>query len=439
MSELSCAEIQKIATVAFTYGFPMVENYKCIYLYAIAEGNPQYKAPFNQLYNTERVYTPEDTTVVTPNSDTPYSFIVFDLRAEPIVLKIAPVEEGRYFSWQSFDLYTYLLPYIGTRATGNGGGVFMFAGPSWSGEKPAGVDTVLSLPTDLGLTLARTQLFGASDIENVLAVQAGYQAMPLSTFLGTPPPPAAPAVDWPAYDMEHAAGLGFFEYLSFLLQFCPVLPEDAPTRELIAQIGVEPGKRFDIESLSEETKAALLAGIDTANTLINLEVGAVASSGEVFGTREFLRGRYLDRAAGDRLGIYGNAREEAVYLPYQTDSNNDPLDGGKRSYTLRFAPGALPPVNAFWSITVYDGTTQLLCANPINRYLINSPMLPDLKRDADGGITLYIQHDSPGADRESNWLPVPAGRFYTVMRTYYPKEEVLNGSWKQPVMQVAGT
>jgi hypothetical protein len=131
-------EAQAIARDAFIYGFPIVENYKTIYAYAIDEGGPNYKAPFNEITNLARVFTPADTTVISPNSDTPYSFVMLDLRAEPVVLTVDPIREDRYFSWQNIDLYTYLAPYIGSRTTGNGGGRFLFAGPSWSGETPGG-------------------------------------------------------------------------------------------------------------------------------------------------------------------------------------------------------------------------------------------------------------------------------------------------------------
>lgn len=161
------------------------------------------------------------------------------------------------------------------------------------------------------------------------------------------------------------------------------------------------------------------------------------TSADAFGTREFLNGRYLDRMSGAVLGIYGNSKAEAIYPVYFVDEAKRPLSG-TNEYELRFAPGQLPPVNAFWSLTLYELPSSLLSANPLNRYLINSPMLPSLKRDADGGITLYVQHASPGADKEANWLPSPSGSFFTVMRLYWPKSEALDGKWKAPpLVQVA--
>ena len=155
------------------------------------------------------------------------------------------------------------------------------------------------------------------------------------------------------------------------------------------------------------------------------------TSADAFGTREFLNGDYLARFSGAVLGIYGNSKDEAIYPLYFVDSDKKPLSGANR-YELRFAPGDLPPVNAFWSLTLYELPSSLLSANPLNRYLINSAMLPSLKRDDDGGVTLAIQHADPGADEQANWLPAPTGPFFVVMRLYWPKPDALDGRWKAP-------
>jgi hypothetical protein len=189
--KLAKGEAKAIAEQAFVYGFPMVMNYGTMYEYAIDKSSSQYKAPFNKIYNTARVFTPKDTAIVTPNSDTPYSFLWLDLRAEPVVLTVPEIEKGRYFSVQLVDLYTFNYGYIGTRSTGNGGGSYMVAGPAWKGETPKGIDRVFRCETDFSLAGYRTQLFGPSDIDNVKKVQAGYKVQPLSVFLKTPAPPAA--------------------------------------------------------------------------------------------------------------------------------------------------------------------------------------------------------------------------------------------------------
>jgi hypothetical protein len=158
------------------------------------------------------------------------------------------------------------------------------------------------------------------------------------------------------------------------------------------------------------------------------------TSADAFGTREALQGSYLDRMSGAVLGIYGNSKNEAIYPVYFVDGAKKALTGAHR-YTLRFGSGQLPPVNAFWSLTLYELPASLLSANQLNRYLINSPMLPDLKRDADGAVTLYVQHDSPGADKEANCLPAPSGPFFMAMRLYWPKAEALDGRWKAPLLR----
>jgi hypothetical protein len=158
------------------------------------------------------------------------------------------------------------------------------------------------------------------------------------------------------------------------------------------------------------------------------------TSGDAFGTREFLKNNYLYRWMGDVLGIYGNSKEEALYPLYYVDADGKKLDASTGKYTLRFPAGQLPPVNAFWSLTMYELPSNLLVKNPLDRYLINSPMLDQLKKDKDGGITLYVQHESPGKELESNWLPAPKGPFFLVLRLYWPKEEAVSGKWKEPAV-----
>jgi hypothetical protein len=428
----SPAEAEIIAKEAFIYGYPMVENYKTMFAYAIYKDNPQYKAPFNQIYNTARVSTPQDTTVVTPNSDTPYSFLWADLRAEPLVLGVPQIEKNRYYSLQFVDLYTYNFAYVGTAVTGNGEGKFLLAGPNWKGRVPKGVKEVFRADTDFVLVGYRTQLFNPEDIDNVKKIQAGYTVQPLSQFLSEAAPPAPPQVDFPPYNPDKVKSLEFFDYLSFILQFCPTVPGDKAARANFAKIGIVPGKPFNPDSFSPEVKKALESGMADGMKAIDEKVTTEKSAANLFGTRKFMKNNYLNRAVGAKMGIYGNSKDQAFYFAWRNDADGAALNGAKYRYVLHFEKGKLPPVNAFWSVTMYDGKTQLLVANPINRYLINSPMLPDLKRDADGNLTIYIQKDSPGKDKESNWLPAPDGPIYMVLRCYWPKKAVLDGQWKLP-------
>jgi len=435
-------EARAIAKQAYVYGFPMVDNYRILYDYFVNAKSPEYKAPFNVIRSMARVYTPEDTAVQTPNSDTPYSFLGLDLRAEPIVLTVPAIEKGRYFSLQFIDAYTFNFDYAGSRTTGNGGGSFLVTGPGWKGETPKGIGKVVRSETDFALVIYRTQLFNPGDLDNVQKIQADYKAQPLSAFLRkiAPQPAAAVSFIQPLSPADQKTSLEFFNILNFVLQFCPVNPSEKELMARFAEIGIGMRKKFDVARLSPELKKAFADGMaDAWKQFEDFQKTSIATgkvtSGDVFGSREFLKNNYLYRFAGAVLGIYGNSKQEAMYPIYQVDAEGRTLDASGNGYTLRFAPDRLPPVDAFWSLTMYEQPSSLLVANPLNRYLINSPMLPDLKRDADGGLTLTIQHESPGPDRESNWLPAPNGPFMAVLRLYWPKKEALDGRWKAPPLQ----
>ncbi len=422
-----------LAQEAYVYLYPMVENYLSLYQYAIDTQSDQYKGPMNAVNSVARVFTPEDTGVVTPNSDTPYSFLVLDLRAEPVVVSLPPIEAERYYSTQLVDLYTHNVDYLGTRVDGNGGGDFLLAGPDWQGEAPEGISRVVRFPTSIAFGLFRTQLFSAEDIDAVVAIQAGYAAQPLSDYAGTPAPDAAEAIDWPEISRETAQS-AFWDYANFLLQFAPPLAWEDDLRESFAAIGVASAEAWPATPLPPETQEAVIAAGTAAMEAIHTDLLKLTGSAGLFGTPEAMRGKYLERAMGAMGGLYGNIEAEALYPAYMVDSEGRPLDGS-HAYVLRFGPDALPPVGAFWSITMYDGETRYLVDNPLDRYLINSSILPDLKRDADGGLTLYLQHESPGAELESNWLPAPAGPLNAVMRLYLPEPAALDGTWTAPPLE----
>ncbi len=436
-------ETKAIAEEGFIYGLPIVMNYAVMNEFCVDKNSGQYKAPFNQISNEARVFTYKDTAVVTPNSDTPYSMLWLDLRAEPMVISVPAVEKERYYSVQLIDGNAYNYGYIGSRATGNEPGDYLVVGPEWKGETPAGIKKVFRSTTPFALTIFRTQLFNADDMPNVVKVQAGYRAQPLSAFLNQPAPPAAPKIDFvPAT----TAGIkeNFYEYLDAALKFVPETPEDKAIRARLATIGIGPGKTFAFKELSLEHKAAILLGMkkgdDKVDAFLNNGMKDINGwkVGSLFGDAAFYKGNWLQRAAAAKGGIYGNNADEAMYPATRADATGETLDGSKHSYTLTFPAGQLPPVNAFWSVTMYDGKSQLLIENPINRYLINSPMLPNMKKNDDGSLTFYIQKDNPGADKESNWLPAPNDTIYLVMRLYWPKTEPPSilppgeGTWSPP-------
>ena len=445
----SIDELKSISEEAFIYGLPMVMAYGIMNKYAINKESGQFKAPFNTIKNEPTVYTPADTAIVTPNSDTPYSWLWLDLRAEPVVICVPEIEKERYYSVMLTSQYTFNFGYIGSRATGNGAGCYAVAGPGWTGDTPKGIGKVFSSGTDFALATFRTQLFNAADIDKVKAIQAKYEAKPLSAFLGEPAPGAAPAVDWPEVDeaMEKADP---FKYLAFLLQFAPATGPaavEAPLREKFASIGIEAGKPFPTAALTDADTAAMAEVAKPAEAAIKakLETMGKQVNGWIFvtsgiGNRAVYDGDWTQRAAVAVGGILANDPAEAAYAITRNDGNGLELDGSKASYTMTFPKGELPPVNAFWSVTMYNGKTQLLIENPIDRYLINSPMLADLKKNADGSLTLFVQSDEPtDPERKANWLPAPDGPIYMVMRLYWPKESALSGEWTPPGLKKTGS
>jgi hypothetical protein len=426
--ELSPAEARSLGHDAYLYAFPIVENYLSIYQFALDPSNSQYKGPPNEVHNVARVFTPKDTGVVTPNSDTPYSFLIMDLRAEPIVVTLPAIHEGRYYSLQLVDLYSHNVDYLGTRTDGNGGGKFLIAGPDWKGETPASIKRVVRIPTQLMFSQFRTQLLDAKDISEVKTIQAGYKAEPLSAYLKQPLPPTPPKVDFPPITREMVEK-DFFRYANFLLQFCPPLSGEEDLRRRFERIGLKAGAPWPPAGIAQSLLADVEAGKQAAHDELNRDVLKITTSVGLFGTPQEMAGKYKERALGALGGLYGNSAEEAVYPAYMADATGQPFDTSKHNYKLTFAPGQLPPVDAFWSVTMYDGKTRFLVDNPLNRYLINSTMLPALKKNSDGGITLYLQNKPPARELESNWLPAPNGQIGVVMRLYLPKPVVLSGNW----------
>lgn len=438
---LTVDEVRAITKEAYLYANPIADNYRIMHAYFVDQENPEYKAPWNQIKNIARVFTSDDKMIQAANSDTPYSFIALDLRSEPMILTVPAMEKNRYFSVQLSDMYTQIFDYIGTRTTGNNGGSFLIAGPGWKGKTPEGITKVIQSETQLALAGYRTQLFNPKDLENVKKIQRNYIVRPLSVFLGQPAPKAAPAINFikPLTPDEIRKSPHIFTQLNFILQFCPIHKSEQELMKRFAKINIVAGKTFDPSQFSQQQQAAMAQGIaDAWADFMDLKTSGEArgiTAADLYGSRELLQNNYLYRMSAAVFGIYGNAAQEASYLGFFNDSDGQTLNGTNR-YILRFAPDQLPPVNAFWSMTMYELPANVMTPNPINRYLLNSPMLPDFKKDADGNITFYIQHDTPGSHKEANWLPSPkSGPFSLYFRMYWPKQEVLDGKWTAPAIQ----
>lgn len=439
MTNPTADEISGIAEEAYVFAFPMLMGYRFVFASFLVPHLPTYRGPLNELHGKAVTLDHTFRDVITPNADTPYSLAALDLRAEPIVLEVPPVDD-RYYVIQFVDLYGTNPHYVGSRATGPGAGTYLVAGPGWQGSTPDGVDAVLSCETDLVILIGRTQLLGPDDVERADAVMAGYRARPLSAFLGTPAPPAPPAVDWPVWNDEASRDERFIGLVNPLLPLCqPPHPSEVAAFERFARVGIGPGVPFDAEALDSATRDALRAGVATARARLEQRASSLGtvvngwSAVDALGDREFFAGDYELRAAGAMAGWGGNDTVEAFYPLARVDADDAPLDGAHR-YQLTLAED--PPARAFWSVTIYDtsydGVAGYLVENPIGRYLVNSTT-PGLVRGDDASLTITIQRDEPDDPAErANWLPAPEGPFYLVLRVYWPEAAALDGTWTPP-------
>jgi hypothetical protein len=287
-----------------------------------------------------------------------------------------------------------------------------------------------------------------NDLENVKRIQGEYQIQPLSAYLGNNAPKAALTGNFPVWNEGDQFTSASFNYLDIMLGLLKPVKQEKELMERFAKLGIGTNNSFDISGFNEDVQKAIEDGVEEGfqeiETFIKTYSSDPLASAKIFGTREFLEnsakenyqfeGFYILRAVAAHMGLYGNSGAEAIYPTYLKDSEGAPLSTADNKYTLTFQKDNLPPVKAFWSLTMYDGKTQLFIHNPLNRYLLNSNMKDDFVYGKDGSLTLYIQKDSPGKELESNWLPAPDGPFYMVLRLYGPKEEALEGKWINPLM-----
>jgi hypothetical protein len=427
-------EARAIAKDAYIYAYPMLFNYKTLYEQAEDPGSKSYVGGFGKFRNYSHPYGPENKDIVTPNNDTPYSWAWLDLRREPWVLTVPAVKNDRYYVFQWIDLFTYNFAYVGSRTTGNGAGHYLFAGPNWHGDTPKGIDKVFRSETDIILTLGRTALSGPSDVKDVEAIQKQYRLTPLSAFEHSSAPPPVAKVAFPKWDEAKATSIDFIAYLNFLLQFTqPTAPSETELMQRFAKIGIAPGAVFDPAALPAATREAIEQGVADGKAALADAEKHTTSSYDLFGSRQDLNGDYMKRAVAAAMGIYGNTKEEAVYVGTRINADHEQLVGSQ-PYVIHFDKKDLPPAKFFWSMTMYDLPARHLVANPIHRYSIGD-RTKGIKYGADGSLDIYVQHNSPGADKESNWLPAPEGAYDVIARIYGPDASVFNGSWTFPVPQ----
>ena len=447
--KLTPKESKEIAKEAYVYGFPMVVNYKTMYNYTLNEESVEYKGAFNEKSCEARLFTPDDKAIVTPNSDTPYCMFWVDLSAEPLVISIPEMEDNRYYSFQLIDLFTHNFAYLGTVTTGNKAGKYIIAKNGWKGEKPEGIDDVLYCETELFFGIVRTQLMDENDLPNVKAIQDAYQLQGLNSYLGKESPKATIRDNSLVWNDGDEFTTASFTYMNYMLNLTSPVASEVELRNNFAKLGIGTEKGFDFNSFDEETQKAIEEGVkegikEMTDFATEVTTTDPTASTKIFGTRDFLtksakenynlNNFYMMRAIAAQNGLYGNSAQEATYPTYLMESAGVPYDASKYNYTLTFPKDELPPVNAFWSFSIYDGITQLFIHNELDRYLLNSNMLEDFVYNEDGSLTFYIQKNAPEDALKANWLPAPDGPFYCTMRLYGPKEEALNGEWVSPLM-----
>ncbi len=437
-------EALKAGVEAVVYGLPLV-------IMDITKdkttnvSKPQaFAAPVNQFVNVRAFPDASFKDVVRANVDTLYSSAWLDLSHEPMVLSV-PGTKGRYYLMPMLDAWTNVFASPGKRTTGTKAGHFAITGPGWSGKLPKGVIRIKA-PTNIVWMIGRTQTNGPKDYPSVHAIQNGYKLMPLSSFGKPYTPPEGkvdPSIDMktpPVQQLQRMSTDAFFNRMASLLKSNPPPTSEAPILDKLRAIGIVPGEKFDLAKLDPAIAKGLEKSLSVA--MEKLQAASKEPGAPVNGWRvpPMVLGNYGSdygaRALVALVGLGANLPQDAVYPSAFVDGDGKPLSGANR-YVIHFDKGATPPVNAFWSVTMYDADSFFV-ANPINRYAVSSWM--PFKRNADGSLDLYIQKDSPGKGKETNWLPAPAGEFNLTMRMYWPNDKapsILDGTWKPPGLKQA--
>jgi hypothetical protein len=394
------------------------------------------KGPMN-MFQSAAEYPPADFKgVVRSNFDTLYSSAWLDLTKEPMVVS-APDTGGRYYLLPMLDMWTDVFASPGWRTTGTEAANYLVTPPGWNGAVPDGT-TRISAPTPYVWIIGRTKTDGPSDYAAVHKIQAGYKVTALPDWGKSPRPVEVkidPSVDMktpPKVQVDTMSADKFFAYAAEVLKVVPPHITDEPIIVQMRRIGIEPGKSFDIEKLSPEVKKGLEEAPEAAQRLMQWKVPSLARVANHWSMNTDTMGvygnYYLKRAIVAQLGLGANLPEDAIYPLNLGDEAGKPLDGANK-YTIHFDKGAAPPANAFWSVTLYD-SDGFQVANSLNRFAVSSWM--PFKYNSDGSLDLYFQNQSPGQDKEANWLPAPKGPFNLLMRLYSPKTEALTGQWNPP-------
>jgi hypothetical protein len=441
-SKVTADEAHAIGVDAYVYFYPLLTMDITRKQFTNIEPGKEFgKGPMNMFVSVPQ-YPPADFKgVVRSNFDTLYSIAWLDLTEEPLVIA-APDTAGRFYLLPMLDMWTDVFASPGWRTTGTQAGQFLVTPPGWTGTVPAGLNH-LPAPTPFVWVIGRTKTDGAADYAAVHKIQAGYTVTPLSR-LGKSAEPVSvnidPAVDMktpPKIQVDAMSAADYFAYAAELLKVHPAHISDQPILAQMKRIGIEPGKSFNMDALDPEIKAALQTVPEDAQALMTWKVPTLARVVNGWSMNTDTMGvygnYYLKRAIVAQIGLGANLPEDAIYPLNIGDVEGKPLDGANK-YVLHFDKGETPPVNAFWSITLYD-PEGFQVGNALNRFAFSSWM--PFKTNDDGSLDIYFQHENPGKDLEANWLPAPKGGFNLTMRLYGPKPEVLNGKWNPPPVKPA--
>lgn len=435
INSLDPNEIRSLARDVYVFTCPLVRNYYIMVRRAIDKTSPECAGGFGLLAHTGLI-RPGMSSVVSPNNDTPYSYIWLDLRAEPWVLSMPPVEKERYYSAQIDDLWGFVADCPGSVLDGNRGGLYLIAPCDWDGPVPEGVSRVIRSESCFAYCLARTQIFDGESIDDVRKIQVRYKLEPLSSHLGGTAPPPVPMPGWLPFSPGDEKNPDVFRHVNFLLRL--VIPHglDAPMYEKMARLGVGAGLHWDSRQLASGAWHAVQKGIDDALGAMEARFRAASIFSAFFHDRAHMGTRYLDRATGVYRGQFGMPAAQAVYLRWSGDEHGRAIDTSRHAYTVTFPPGGLPGVRYFWSISMYSLPRHDLFNNPLGRCSIGS-RTRGLRYGDDGSLTIYINREPPGTEKESNWLPAPDGEASMLVRLYGPDEQAINGDYKLPPVRRA--
>ena len=430
-----------LATDAYIFGYPLVTMEITRRVMTNVAAGQKTRAPMGQFVRARSYPDATFRDVTAPNADTLYTTAWLDVGKEPWVLSI-PDMKDRYFLVPMLSGWTDVFQVPGKRTTGTKAQTYAITGPGWKGTLPAGV-TEYKSPTSLVWILGRIYCTGTpDDYAAVHAAQDQFAVVPLSSY-GKPYNPPAGHVD-PAIDMKTAVrdqvnrmgAVEYFTLLANLMKSNPPAADDAPEVAKFAPIGLVAGQDFDASKLKADfVKRIPQVAFDRIMLQFKVNKDVKNVNGWMFDTETGLYGTgYLNRALVTAIGLGANRVQDAVYPTSLKDADGKAYDG-KVKYVMHFPKGELPPAQGFWSLTMYD-ENYFFVANPINRYSISARQ--NLTSNPDGSTDLYIQHDSPGADKESNWLPAPSGKFILMLRMYWPSAKppsILDGTWKIPAVR----